>query len=376
MASQRKPRTEWAPCFEATLSAQAAFFGAAHATTLQTRLRFATALAINNDPSGSLAINLETLDLERHAYGLNDKRTVGTLRSIGANYLQLHQLRVGARYLRRALAFHESHYGDDHPITIATAVHLVGVLNHSGHAKEALPMVARLAASNKRMFGPGHTNTIRFNLNLATAELMAGNILEAKTQLIELEMHVYLAVAHWAQCNYDEAAKYFARALDDIPSKTSAWLLFMFAADAPRVPTVNAALQRARSYLASTDDTAPETWPVTCLACCMPIVGRRVVCSACPNGLYRFCTGCVDRRYRRVQQFCTHDPSATAFKTTLPPKRFFFEADLGASDAAYDEVDGLYGAYETYCDTHSVPRHERLLRTSVPILNRSWHPMV
>ncbi|KDO22626.1 hypothetical protein SPRG_12265 [Saprolegnia parasitica CBS 223.65] len=391
MASQHKPRSEWAPCFEATLSAQARFFGPAHATTLQTRLRFATALAVNNDPSGSLAVNLETLDLERDAYGLNDKGTAGTLRSIGANYLQLHQLRVGARYLRRALALHETFYGEDHPVTMATAAHLVGVLIHSGHAKEALPRAARLAALNERMLGPAHSDTIRFNLSLASAELMAGNTTAAKTQLVELEIamtakpqlqgplqavHVYLAVAYWAECNYDEAAKYFVRAVDGIPNKTSAWLLFMFAADAPRVPAVEAALQHARSYLASTEDKAPETWPVTCLACCMPIVGRRVVCAGCPNGLYRFCTGCVDRRYRRVQRFCAHDPSATAFKTTLPPMRFFFEADLGSSDASYDEVDGLYGAYETYCDAHSVPRHERLPRTSVPILNRSWHPMV
>ena len=187
-------------------------------------------------------------------------------------------------------------------------------------------------------------------------------------------MHITLGVVCAIHGDRTVALAYYARAFHDMPFKVSAWMLYSFAVDAP---TSHAGLAMVRDYAMSTMDDEPEAWPTRCMVCCAPIVGSVVECTACPQDIVTFCTSCHDQHSSRLRRFCRHDASLTQWTRTRPPRRFFEEDALRTAEVAdYDAVDQRYQAYAVYCETHKVPMDERLQRTSIPRLNRRWHPML
>ncbi|KDO18951.1 hypothetical protein SPRG_14384 [Saprolegnia parasitica CBS 223.65] len=352
IAFQRKPQLEWEPLFLSTLSALVDLLGAMHKTTLVARLRLTVALSWNGDHRGALTVGLGTLDLQRATFGLRHWQTAGTLSAIGGAYNQLYMYRVAARYLRRALLVQEATFGHDHTSTQTSASRLTNALLNTGNAVRALPLAQRLVASSERILGPLHDSAIVDKITLGVALLNAGKaneaqallttldaILEGRPELATRQFSVldHIAVAFWYQSQYEKAATYFY-------------------------------------YVESTDELTPETWPANCLVCGKAIVGCVVMCTGCPGGIFMFCTSCLARKVARLQLLCKHDPSTTTYTTTPPPRRFFLEKDL--LEASYDRVEMLWTDYASYCTMHNVPLHERLARTSVPVLNRSWHPML
>ncbi|KDO22627.1 hypothetical protein SPRG_21109 [Saprolegnia parasitica CBS 223.65] len=382
IAFQRKPKTEWEPLFLSTLSALADLLGAAHETTLVARLRLTVALSWNGDHHGALTVGLGTLDLQRATFGLRHWRTAGTLSAIGGAYNQLYMYRVGTRYLRRALLVQEETLGPDHTSTRSTVSRLTNALLNTGDVVRALPMAERLVASSERILGPLHDTAIFDKITLGAALLMAGKSKEAQTLLTTLDailegrpeltarrptVRGQIAIAFWSQGQYEEATNYFVRALDlSHHRKETVWLFLLMAST---IASQAVPLARARHYVESATDPTPETWPASCLVCGNVIVGCVVMCKGCPGGISKFCTSCLARKVARLQQLCKHDPSTTTYTTTPPPRRFFLEKDL--LEASYDRVEMLWVDYASYCTMHNVPLHERLRRTSVPVLNRS-----
>ncbi|KDO22628.1 hypothetical protein SPRG_21110 [Saprolegnia parasitica CBS 223.65] len=387
MSYQYKPKSEWEPLFLSTLSALVAQLGATHKTALVTRLRLTVALSWNGDHHGALTVGLGTLDLQRATFGLRHWRTAATLSAIGGAYNKLYMYRVAARYLRRALLVQEETLGHDHTSTQSSATWLTIALLNTGNTMQALPMAERLVASSERVLGPQHDNAIVDKITLGTALFMAGKAKEAQTLLSAMNAILegrpelaarrpfvlgQIAIAFWSQGQYEEATNYFVRALDlSHHRKETVWLFFLMAST---IASQAVPLARARHYVESATDPTPETWPASCLVCGKVIVGRVVMCKGCPGGISKFCTSCLARKVARLQQLCKHDPSTTTYTTTPPPRRFFLEKDL--LEASYDRVEMLWVDYASYCTMHNVPLHERLARTSVPVLNRSWHPML
>ncbi|EQC30451.1 hypothetical protein SDRG_11771 [Saprolegnia diclina VS20] len=368
------------------MSALVEQLGAMHETTLVARLRLTVALSWNGNHHGALNLGLETLDLQRAKYGLRHWRTAGTLCAIGGAYNQLYMFRVGARYLRRALLVQEATLGHDHASTRTSASRLVNALLNTGDAVRALPMAERLVAGSERILGPLHDAAILDKITLGGALLMAGQanealslwtatdaILEGRPELTARRPMVLglMATAFWSQNQYEKATNYFIRALNLSPTKKrNAWYFFLMASTRPSHADD---LARARSYIESVDDPTPETWPESCLSCGRVIAGCVVMCTGCPGGISFFCTKCLARNVACLRKHCKHDPLMTKFSTMPPPRRFFLEKDL--LDASYEHIETLWTDYDAYCTMHSVPLHERLPRTSVPLLNRCWHPM-
>ncbi|EQC30452.1 hypothetical protein SDRG_11772 [Saprolegnia diclina VS20] len=392
IAYQRKPRDEWEPAFTASLASLERQLGAADCRSLRSRADFAASLAWNGDFTASLDMSMTLLDLQRHSFGLGDWRTASTLSMIGINHFQLGARRVAARWLAKALPIQEAHFGKDHTSTTLTISFLAGAFMFLGELQRALPLAQHLVETSERTRGPDNSGTMVDKMNLAMVTLMAGHLHEATTQLEALEDALvsrsdlshhhrevlkHLAVAYWAAGKYDVAASCYRRIFEATPDKESAWLLVGFLLDAP--PTTaqrDESLARVRQYMMTSHDDAPESWPMSCTVCCQPVHGRLAKCDSCPKALFVFCASCLQRHPRRALKFCAHDHATTAYATMTPPRRFFFEADLVSLDVSFDEIDGIFCAYETYCDAHSVPRHERLPRSSVPILSRAWHPML
>ncbi|KDO20990.1 hypothetical protein SPRG_13883 [Saprolegnia parasitica CBS 223.65] len=388
IALQRKPQLEWEPLFLSTLSALADLLGATHKTALVTRLRLAVALSWNGDHHGALTVGLGTLDLQRATFGLRHWRTAATLSAIGGAYNQLYMYRVAARYLRRAVLVQEETFGHDHTSTRSSVSRLTNALLNVGDAVRAVSMAKRLLASSERTLGPLHDTAIVDKITLGIALLHAGKTNKAQTLLTTLEAIVegrpelaarwpfvldQIALSFWYQSQYEQATTYFVRAHDLAPQrKETTWLFFLMATRAPE--TVPESLGRIQHYLKSTDDSTPETWPANCIVCGNVIVGCVVMCTECPGGIFIFCTRCLARKVARLQTHCKHDPSTTTYTTTPPPRRFFLEKDL--LEASYDRAETLWTDYASHCTKYNVPLHERLRRTSVPVLNRSWHPML
>ncbi|EQC27354.1 hypothetical protein SDRG_14796 [Saprolegnia diclina VS20] len=255
----------------------------------------------------------------------------------------------------------------------------------------ASTLLRRLAASSERTLGAEHAGTIVIRLNCAIVELLAGNIRAATAQFMALQAVLHdqprlagyqhyvdhhLGLAHWVNLQYDDAVAHYLTALTACSNKENAWSLFRVVIAAPPTAVVRDALARIRSYVMSTDDAEAETWPVSCMTCYTPIVGRLVACSACPNGLVAFCSTCLERRPTRLAKFCAHDAEATAFQTTLPPHRYFLEDALLSQTASYADLDAVFGTYEQHCDAYKVSSADRLRRTAIPGYNHCWHPML
>ncbi|EQC25274.1 hypothetical protein SDRG_16854 [Saprolegnia diclina VS20] len=390
MAHQGKPQSEWEPLFRDTLALATEHLGETHPSTLATRSNLVKSLGQFGDFVAALPLALDDFERRRSLHGLYDYRTANILSEIGKIYVHLAEPRMAMRWLRKAFSIREALLGHEHASTMATLSLLVVALMYMGAAVEAAALAKDVAASRARTLGAEHPNTLESRLNEAACMLMTGDAEAATSALLSLQT-LYEArhdLAPWLPIVYhdlgiayamlgktDLARAYYIRNFQNVPTKFHAWLFFdTVLRFAPASVAEDLAL--VRDFVESTADDAPESWLESCVVCYRPILGSTVACAACPHDIYKFCTRCRDQRPSRLRRFCRHDPQATSWRTTVPPRRFFYEAALrSTANANYDDIELLFAAYETYCGTHKVPANERLARASIPSLNLGWHPM-
>ncbi|EQC26671.1 hypothetical protein SDRG_15509 [Saprolegnia diclina VS20] len=365
IAHQRKPRTEWEPRFRSTLAMASEHLRATHATTLAARTHLVISLIEQPAFADVLHLALEDFEWRRSQHGLSDART--------------------AKTMSLAATIEETLLGRDHPATMLTFGRLVAVHLQMGDAAQGVPLAERITVTRERTLGATHRDTFENRFNMTSLTIMAGDVPSAMTQLLSLKTLVdacphlryalfvvynNLGIVYAMQAQLDQALASYRSAFQE---KFSAWALYAFAVHI--TPGSHDGVALARACVESTPDTEHETWLESCMVCYLPIIGGTVACAACPQDVFKFCTRCRDQRLSRLMRFCRHDLQETTWVMTVPLRRFVFEEVLRADDAALDDVGRLAGEYEVYCDTHKVPRSERLKRSAMPGLNRGWHPM-
>ncbi|KDO18961.1 hypothetical protein SPRG_14394 [Saprolegnia parasitica CBS 223.65] len=389
MAHQGKPIETWDPLFRATLSTATTSLGETHPVTLATRGHYVASLGQHEAFVAALSLALEDFDVRRSLHGLSDKRTAKSIAEVGRMYVSLAEPRLASRWLRKAHGIQAKCLGREHMATMGVLTLLVVVLLQMGKGDEALALAEHVTRSHERTLGAFHRNTIEGRLNVATSLLLAGDTAAGTAQLLSVKstlesrpdlrqilfiVYLNLGIAYGIQGQQEKALSSYRRAFLNVPCKVSAWVLYTVASHGPACQDDMAL---AREYVDAHPDAAPETWLESCMVCYKPMVGCLVACDACPRDVFKFCTSCRDTRPSRLLRFCRHDLQATKWTSTLPPRRFFLEHDLLATESTtYSEVDERFGAYESYCTTYEVPIQERLRRNSILTLNRGWHPML
>ncbi|EQC30498.1 hypothetical protein SDRG_11814 [Saprolegnia diclina VS20] len=364
-AYQRTPQSEWEPRLRSTLSTALQHLGETHPTTLAARSNVVSSLCHNDAHAEALPLALEDFDVRRSLYGLCDWRTMSAMSTVGLVYVSQHEAYRASRWLRKALGLQVTHLCREHNDTIGTKSRLVDALLQMGDGVQARALAESVVASRARTYGATHPRTVACRINLAASVLMTGDAALASAQMLaltttlgaddptRLAVQLNLGVAYAMQAQWANALASFIDAFASAPCKVTAWLLYGFAVHAP-LPVSKKGLTLVRDFIISSSDAQPETWPTRCMACYTPVTGTL--------------------RPSRLMRFCQHDPKETTWKMTLPPRRYFYEADLCATETAhYDDIDGLFAAYERHCDMHNDQRtlDAFLAAMPTPMLSRA-----